>query len=64
MKLVENYRGRFIDLDIVAGYMHEDIRERLHSEMSPCEPQAFYDAYVKAHEAKYNEPFGPDMGIW
>lgn len=41
MKLVENYRGRFIDLDIVAGYMDDDIRERLHSEMSPCEPQAF-----------------------
>lgn len=43
MKLVENYRGRFIGLDIVAGYMYEDIR---------------------AHEEKYNEPFGPDMGIW
>lgn len=36
MKLVENYRGKLIDLDIVAGYMDEDIRERLHSEMASC----------------------------
>ena len=64
MQLVENYRGNLIDLDIVAGYMDEDIRERLHSEMAPCEPQAFYDVYVLAHEEKYKEPFGPDMGNW
>ncbi len=34
--------------------MDDDLREELHREMAPCTNQEFYDAYVKAHAAKYN----------
>ncbi len=35
------------DLDVIATYMDDDIRERLHGELAPCEPEEFLKAYVK-----------------
>ena len=37
--------------------MDVEIREALHNELAPCTEQEFMDAYVKAHEVKYNEQF-------
>lgn len=49
--------GSAYDIDNIAGYMDDEIRERLNSEMAPCKPQEFFDAYCEAHYAKYGEPF-------
>lgn len=55
----ENYcSGRYPDapkasmiskeqMDIIATYMDDEIRERLHSEMAPCEPEDFLRAYIE-----------------
>lgn len=57
MKKPVNYNGREWDLDVLAGYMDDDLREELHSELSPCTPQEFIDEYCLRHEAKFDEPF-------
>ena len=49
--------GIELPLDVIAGYMDDEIREQLHSDMAPCEAQAFLDAYCVAHAAKFGEEF-------
>lgn len=54
--MVQMY-GRWVDYHAVAMMMDDEIREELHNEMAPCEPQAFMDAYLVRHEKKFNERF-------
>lgn len=35
------------ELDTIATYMDDDIREDLHFELAPCTPEEFLKAYVK-----------------
>ena len=46
-----------VDFDAAVNMMDVEIREELHNELAPCTDQEFMDAYVKAHEVKYNEQF-------
>ena len=46
--------GKTIDFDAAVNLMDDEIREDLHSKMAPCSDQAFLDAYVEAHAAKYD----------
>lgn len=48
---------REILFSAAVALMDDDIREALHSEMSPCEPQEFIDAYAAAHAKKFGETF-------
>lgn len=34
-------------LDVIATYMNDDIRESLHYELVPCEPEVFLGEYIK-----------------
>lgn len=34
-------------LDVIATYMNDEIREKLHSELAPCTPTKFLEKYVK-----------------
>lgn len=56
MKTV-NYNGSKIDYEAAVMLMDDDIREKLHEEITPCTDQEFFDAYCKAHEEKYGEEF-------
>ncbi len=50
--------GKRVDFDAAVNLMDDDIRERLHSELEDTSPQAFIDAYAKAHAEKFHgEPF-------
>jgi len=49
--------GNAIDMDVIAAYMDNDIREDLHMELAPCDPQVFIDAYCAAHYKVYEEEF-------
>ena len=51
---VEDEDGHMIDYAAAVELMDDDLREQLHREMAPCTNQEFYDAYVKAHAAKFN----------
>ena len=51
---VQDEDGRTVDYAAAVELMDDDLREQLHMEMAPCTNQEFYDAYVKAHAAKYN----------
>ena len=51
---VEDEDGRTVNYAAAVELMDDDLREQLHMEMAPCTNQAFFDAYVKAHAAKYN----------
>lgn len=46
-----------MNMNALAQYMDDEIRERLHREMAPCTNQEFFDAYCEAHEEKYGEEF-------
>ena len=54
---VEDENGHMIDYDAAVEMMDDDLREQLHQEMAPCTNQEFFDAYVKAHAAKFGEKF-------
>ena len=43
--------------NVIVNMMDDEIREKLHNELAPCTDQEFMDAYVEAHEAKFNERF-------
>ena len=49
--------GNLVDFDAAVNMMDDEIREERHNELAPCTDQGFMDAYVEAHEAKYNERF-------
>lgn len=35
------------DMDIIANYMNDDIREAVHSELAPCKPEEFLARYLE-----------------
>lgn len=49
--------GNLVDFDAAVNMMDDEIREKLHNKLAPCTDQEFMDAYVEAHEAKFNERF-------
>jgi hypothetical protein len=55
------FEGRIIDYDAAVMGMDDELREQLHSSRDwPDEEepnQAFFDAYLKAHEEKFGEEF-------
>lgn len=51
---VQDENGRMINYDAAVELMDDDLREQLHREIAPCTNQEFYNAYVKAHAAKFN----------
>lgn len=51
------FNGMITDMDTLAEYMDQDIREALHAELAPCTPEKFLEAYIAAHKEKYGEDF-------
>jgi len=49
--------GEIYNIDDIAIYMDNDIREKLHAELAPCEPQKFVDRYAEEHKEKFGETF-------
>lgn len=43
----EEYTLAQEDLDVIATYMNDEIRENLHFDMAPCSPEDFLKAYVE-----------------
>lgn len=43
----EDYKLDQEQMDIIASYMNDEIREDLHAEIAPCEPEEFLRAYVE-----------------
>ena len=41
-------------MDTLATYMNDEIREDLHAELAPCEPEEFLRAYVE-RDPEFNE---------
>ena len=42
----EEYKLNTEEMENIATYMNDEIREDLHFEMAPCEPEEFLRAYV------------------
>ena len=51
---VVNSCGEEVDFEASITYMDEEIREKLHEEISPCTEQEFFNAYCKTHLEKYH----------
>lgn len=47
MRYREEYTLIKDDLDIIAIYMNDEIRERVHSELAPCTPEEFLVRYLE-----------------
>ena len=43
----EEYKLNTEEMENIATYMNDEIREDLHFEMAPCEPVEFLRAYVE-----------------
>lgn len=54
---VSNKYGQKLDFEAVVQFMDDEIREYLHGELAPCEPQYFYEKYCEEHKKKYGEEF-------
>ena len=50
---VINKSGTSVDYESATTYMDDEIREALHSKLSPCTEQEFFTAYENAHAAFY-----------
>ena len=35
------------DMDVIGNYMDDDIRETVHAELAPCEPEEFLKRYLE-----------------
>lgn len=46
--------GHVVDFDAAVNLMDDEIREELHSTITPCADQEFVDAYIAAHAAKFD----------
>lgn len=55
MEKVINQNGKALDFGAAVGFMDDEICNRLHNELAPCEPQEFFAAYEVAHVEKYGE---------
>lgn len=54
MTKVKDYYGNEIDYDAAVHMMDDELREEVHSDLAPCEPQEFIDEYAKRHAEKYD----------
>ena len=54
MKVMNNY-GTEIEWNTAVNLMDDDLREELNANLAPCTEQEFFEAYAKAHEAKFSE---------
>lgn len=55
MAKVINQWGLELDFDQAVELMDFEIRERIHSEFSPCSEQEFFVLYSMAHLMKYGD---------
>lgn len=61
-KYGETYKLSQQEMDIIASYMDDDIREDLHTELAPCEPEEFLEAYVEQDPA-FEDLLDMEFGI-
>lgn len=54
-KTVINKNGFELDFESAVNYMDDELREKLHNELAPCEEQEFFSVYEIEHEKKYGE---------
>ena len=45
------------DWEVIASYMDDEIREKLHFDLAPCSNEEFLQEYLKKHYKKYNSEF-------
>lgn len=53
-------------LDVIATYMNDIIREDVHFDLAPCNPETFLGEYLKrdpGFEALLREEFGIEMKV-
>ena len=43
----EDYKLDQNQMDVIASYMNDEIREDLHFKLAPCEPEEFLAAYIE-----------------
>lgn len=58
----ENYTLTQEELDNIATYMNDEIREDLHFDLAPCTPEEFLKAYVDA-EPDFKELLKSEFSI-
>jgi hypothetical protein len=50
------------DMEVIANYMDDALREQLHQELAPCSPTKFVDAYVQA-EPDFEDVLNNELNI-
>ena len=43
--------------DVIVNYMDDEIREKLHWELTPCTFEEFLEAYMEEHKKKFGYDF-------
>lgn len=47
MTIYDNEKITQRDMDVIASYMDDEIREDLHADLAPCAPEEFLNAYLE-----------------
>lgn len=48
-----------LDFEAATQLMDDDLREQVHAELAPCEPESFLSRYQELHQDRYGAAFGP-----
>ena len=57
---ITNWYGIDYDFNTVIMAMDGDVRDKLHNDIAPCDPQTFFDEYCIRHFDKYRSNFEYD----
>ena len=58
----ENFKLNQKLMNAIASYMDDEIREELHNEIAPCEPEEFLKKYME-HDPDFEELLESEFGI-
>lgn len=54
VSIVTNSAGEEIDFEASVNFMDDELREKIHRELSTTTDQEFFDAYSNAHREKFH----------
>lgn len=60
MTTVKNANGDEIDFEAAVHMMDDELREEIHADLAPCDPQEFVEEYARRHAEKFDgDRFAP-----
>ena len=64
--MVHTSGGKWVSYDTAEQHMDDDLREKIHADLSPCTAQEFFNEYCRSHLNKFGKRFvaDEDNPVW